>query len=298
MIAGTGRGSERKRETMRLGVSVLPPLPRDATDRNRTSPFAFTGNKFEFRAVGSSQACGKPNAVLNTIVADAMGWISDEIERAKGKKGLEAAVNDVVVELFKKHKRILFNGNGYSSQWHAEAQKRGLPNFRNAVDAIGNFGSKKNAELFERFSVLSAKEVESRMHIMLEAYCKAIAIEGQSALSIARTMILPAAQRTQLTVAQSVVAAKSAGMKVKAQEQRLRDLCALIDAFVEAIDDLKAEFEHAEAHDASPDKHAKTYRDKVVPAMGKLRVLADQLETMVDDAEWPLPKYREILFLQ
>jgi glutamine synthetase len=298
MIAGTGRGSERKRETMRLGVSVLPPLPRDATDRNRTSPFAFTGNKFEFRAVGSSQACGKPNAVLNTIVADAMSFISDAIEGAKAKKGLEAAVNDVVVELFKKHKRILFNGNGYSSQWHAEAQKRGLPNFRNAVDAIGNFGSKKNAELFERFRVLSAKEVESRMHIMFEAYCKAIAIEGQSALSIARTMILPAAQRSQLTVAQSVAAAKSAGMKIKAQEKRLKELCGLVDGFVEAIDDLKAEFEHAEAHDAAPDKHAKTYRDKVVPAMGKLRVLADQLETMVDDAEWPLPKYREILFLQ
>jgi glutamine synthetase len=298
MIAGTGRGSERKRETMRLGVSVLPPLPRDATDRNRTSPFAFTGNKFEFRAVGSSQACGKPNSVLNTIVADAMSHISDEIERAKGKKGLEAAVNDVVVDLFKKHKRILFNGNGYSSQWHAEAQKRGLPNFRNAVDAIGNFGSKKNAELFERFSVLSAKEVESRMHIMFEAYCKAIAIEGQSALSIARTMLLPAAQRTQLTVAQSVAAAKAAGMKVKSQEKRLKEMCGLIDAFVDAIDGLQAEFEHAEAHDGSPDKHAKTYRDKVVPAMGKLRTVADQLETMVDDAEWPLPKYREILFLQ
>ena len=298
MIAGTGRGSERKRETMRLGVSVLPPLPRDATDRNRTSPFAFTGNKFEFRAVGSSQACGKPNSVLNTIVADAMSFISDEIERTKGKKGLEAAVNDVVVDLFKKHKRILFNGNGYSSQWHAEAQKRGLPNFRNAVDAIGNFGAKKNAELFERFSVLSAKEVESRMHIMFEAYCKAIAIEGQSALSIARTMLLPAAQRTQLTVAQSVAAAKAAGMKVKSQEKRLKEMCGLIDAFVDAIDGLQAEFEHAEAHDGSPDKHAKTYRDKVVPAMGKLRTVADQLETMVDDAEWPLPKYREILFLQ
>ena len=298
MIAGTGRGSERKRETMRLGVSVLPPLPRDATDRNRTSPFAFTGNKFEFRAVGSSQACGKPNSVLNTIVADAMSFISDEIERTKGKKGLEAAVNDVVVDLFKKHKRILFNGNGYSSQWHAEAQKRGLPNFRNAVDAIGNFGAKKNAELFERFSVLSAKEVESRMHIMFEAYCKAIAIEGQSALSIARTMLLPAAQRTQLTVAQSVAAAKAAGMKVKSQEKRLKEMCGLIDAFVDAIDGLQAEFEHAGAHDGSPDKHAKTYRDKVVPAMGKLRTVADQLETMVDDAEWPLPKYREILFLQ
>lgn len=298
MIQGTGRGSERKRDTMRLGVSVLPPLPRDATDRNRTSPFAFTGNKFEFRAVGSSQACGRPNAVLNTIVADALAYIAGEIEKTKGQKGLEAAINDVVVDLFKKHQRILFNGNGYSAEWHAEAARRGLPNFRNAVDAIGNFGSKKNVELFERFAVLSSKEVESRMNIQFEAYSKAIAVEGQSALSIARTMILPSAQRTQLAVAQSLAAAKACGIEVKVQEKRLRDLSARIEAFVLGIEELTAQFEHAEQHAGSPQEHARTYRDKVVPAMAKLREVADGLETMVDDAEWPLPKYREILFLQ
>jgi glutamine synthetase len=298
MIAGTGRGSEKKRDTMRLGVSVLPPLPRDATDRNRTSPFAFTGNKFEFRAVGSSQATAKPNAVLNTIVADAFAYISGEIEKGKAAKGLEAAVNEVVVDLFKKHQRILFNGNGYSPEWHAEAGKRGLPNFKNAVDAIANFGSKKNVELFERFAVLSAKEVDSRMAIMFEGYCKAIAIEGQSALSIARTMLLPAAQRTQLMVAQSVGAAKAAGVDVKVQDKRLRELSARIESFVGAIDELTSQFEQAEVHGGAPNEHAKTYRDKVVPAMGRLRELADSLETMVDDAEWPLPKYRECLFLQ
>ena len=298
MIQGTGRGSERRRDTMRLGVSVLPPLPRDATDRNRTSPFAFTGNKFEFRAVGSSQACGRPNAVLNTIVADALAYIAGEIEKTKGAKGLEAAINDVVVDLFKKHQRILFNGNGYSAEWHQEAAQRGLPNFRNAVDAIGNFGSKKNLELFERFAVLSSKEVESRMNIQFEAYSKAIAVEGQSALSIARTMILPAAQRTQLAVAQSVAAAKACGIEVKVQEKRLRELSARIEAFVLGIEELLAQFEHAESHGGSPQEHARTYRDKVVPAMAKLREVADGLETMVDDAEWPLPKYREILFLQ
>jgi glutamine synthetase len=283
---------------MRLGVSVLPPLPRDATDRNRTSPFAFTGNKFEFRAVGSSQACGRPNAVLNTIVADALAYIAGEIEKTKGAKGLEAAINDVVVDLFKKHQRILFNGNGYSAEWHQEAARRGLPNFRNAVDAIGNFGSKKNVELFEQFAVLSSKEVESRMNIQFEAYSKAIAVEGQSALSIARTMILPAAQRTQLAVAQSLAAAKACGIEVKVQEKRLRELSARIEAFVLGIEELTAQFEHAESHGGSPQEHARTYRDKVVPAMAKLREVADGLETMVDDAEWPLPKYREILFLQ
>ncbi len=298
LIAGTKGGSERKRDTMRLGVSVLPPLPRDATDRNRTSPFAFTGNKFEFRAVGSSQACGKPNTVLNTIVADALAWIATEIEKGKAQKGLEAAINEVVVELFKKHQRILFNGNGYSAEWHAEAAKRGLPNFRNAVDAIANFGTKKNVDLFERFAVLSSKEVDSRMSIMFEGYCKAIAIEGQSALSIARTMILPAAQRSQGVVAQSLAATKACGIDVKVQEKRLRDLSGRIESFVLAIEDLTAQFEHAEHHAGSVGEHAKTYRDKVVPAMAKLRELADGIETMVDDSEWPLPKYREILFLQ
>lgn len=298
LISGTGKGSERRREHMRLGVSVLPPLPRDATDRNRTSPFAFTGNKFEFRAVGSSQACAKPNSVLNTIVADSLAYVAAEIERLKGQKGLEASVNEVVVDLFKKHQRILFNGNGYSAEWHAEAAKRGLPNFRNAVDAIGNFASAKNVALFERFAVLSAKETESRMNIMFEAYSKAIAIEGQSALSVARTMLLPAAQRSQLAVAQSVAAAKQVGIEVKVQEKRLRDMSSRIESFVLAIEELASVFEHAEHHAGSPAEHAKTYRDKVVPAMQKIREVADGLETMVDDAEWPLPKYREMLFLQ
>jgi glutamine synthetase len=298
LIAGTGRGSDKKRDTMRLGVSVLPPLPRDATDRNRTSPFAFTGNKFEFRAVGSSQACGRPNAVLNTIVADSLAYMATEIEKGKAQKGLEAAINDVVVDLFKKHQRILFNGNGYSAEWHQEAHKRGLPNFRNAVDAIGNFGNAKNVALFERFGVLSSKEVESRMNIQFEAYSKAIAVEGQSALSIARTMLLPAAQRSQLAVAQSLAAAKACGIEVKAQEKRLREMSLRIEGLVTAIEDLSAQFDHAEHHAGAPGDHAKTYRDKVVPAMYRLREFADGLETMVDDAEWPLPKYREILFLQ
>jgi glutamine synthetase len=298
LIAGTARGSDRKKDSMRLGVSVLPSLPRDATDRNRTSPFAFTGNKFEFRAVGSSQATAKPNTVLNTIVAESLAYFADEIERLQAGKGLEAAVNEVVVDLFKKHQRILFNGNGYSAEWHAEAEKRGLPNLRNAVDAIGTFCAPKCIQLFERFGVLSAKEAESRMNIMFEAYSKAIAIEGQSALSLARTMILPAAQKWQLAVAQSVAAVKQAGVDVKAQERRFKDLVARTEMLVVAIEDLAGVFEHAEQHAGSPQDHAKTYRDRVVPAMAKLREVADVLETLVDDAEWPLPKYREILFMQ
>jgi glutamine synthetase len=299
LVAGTtGRGGERRRETMKLGASALPTLPRDATDRNRTSPFAFTGNKFEFRAVGSSQATAKPNAVLNTIFSESLAYMSDAIERLKGQKGLEGAVTEVVTETLKKHQRVIFNGNGYSAEWHAEAERRGLPNFRNAVDAIGNFCAPKNVGMFERFGVLTAKEAESRMNIQFEAYCKAIAIEGQSALSMARTLVLPAVQKHQLNVAQSVVAAKTAGIKVDAQEKRLRDLAMRIEQLVTGIDDLNAAFEHAEHHAGTPGEHAKTYRDKVVTGMVRLRETVDALETMVDDSLWPLPKYREILFLQ
>ncbi len=297
LVAGTSGRGERRKDTMRLGATALPTLPRDATDRNRTSPFAFTGNKFEFRAVGSSQATARPNAVLNTIFAESLSYMGDAIEKLKGQKGLEGAVNEVVVEVLKKHQRVIFNGNGYSSEWHAEAESRGLPNFRNAVDAISNFCAPKNVSMFECFGVLTSKEAESRMNIQFEAYSKAIAIEGLSALSIARTIVLPAAQKHQLNVAQSVTAAKSAGLKVDAQMKRLQELASRIEQLVAGIDDLNAAFEHAEQHSGLPLEHAKIYRDKVVTSMVRLRESVDLLETMVDDSLWPLPKYREMLFL-
>ncbi|MCB9877211.1 MAG: glutamine synthetase III [Planctomycetes bacterium] len=292
------QGDSRRVGTMQLGVTTLPPLPRDATDRNRTSPFAFTGNKFEFRAVGSSQTPSKPNTVLNSIVADSLEFLAAEIEKRRAGKSLEAAVNDVVAEVFKKHERIIFNGNGYSSEWHQEAAKRGMPNVPNSVDALLAWGNAKNVELFSRLSVLSPKESESRMHIQLEAYAKAIAIEGQSALSVARTMILPAAQKTQRDVAESIAAAKALGLDVSRQFERLHALSATIERCVVAIDELNGKFEHAEGHSGDTLSHAKLYRDEVVPAMVKLREHADVLETLTDDSYWPLPKYRELLFVQ
>jgi glutamine synthetase len=298
LIEGTGRGGERKKETMRLGVGVLPPLPRDATDRNRTSPFAFTGNKFEFRAVGSTQATAKPNAILNTIVADSLAYVCDQIEKLVPQKGLEAAIGEVVATVFKQHRRIIFNGNGYSAEWHAEAEKRGLPNFRNSVDAIANFASKKNVELLESYGVLSAKETESRMNIAFEAYTKALAIEAQSCLSLSRTMVLPAAQKSLTVMAQAVAAAKAAGAPVKAQEKRFLEMATRIESLIEGIDELAKAFEHCESHSGSPHDHAKAYRDEVRPLLNKVREHSDALETMVDDSLWPLPKYREMLFLQ
>lgn len=295
MISGQ-KGASRKGGTMQLGVNSLPDLPRDATDRNRTSPFAFTGNKFEFRAVGSSQSSTKPMTVLNTIMADSLDYLASEIE-GRMSKGLEVAINEAVAEVFSKHRRIVFNGNGYSEEWHAEAAKRGLPNVPNAVDALACLNSAKNVDLFTRMQVLSSAESESRMNIQFEAYSKAIAIEGQSALSIARTMILPAAQKTQRDVAESLSSAKEHGFATPKQSERLRDMSMRVEELVTCIDDLAEVFESAEAHEGTEFDHAKAYRDDVVPAMNRLRVVCDHLETMTDDDYWPLPKYREMLFL-
>jgi glutamine synthetase len=298
LIAGTPRANDKAARTMRLGVNTLPPLPRDATDRNRTSPFAFTGNKFEFRAVGSSQAIARPNIFLNTIVADSLQILADEIDKHSKEKGREAAVQHVVQTTLKQHKRVIFNGNGYAPEWQAEAERRGLPNFRNAVDAIARYAAADNVAVFERQRVLSAKEAESRMHIMFEAYTKAIAVEAQTALSIAGSMILPVALKHQEQAAKAVAAARAAGVKdLSGQDAHLRNVSTRIESLLAGIDALQKAFDHAEKHSGSVKDHATTYRDDVVPAVAKLRDSVDALEVLVDDELWPLPKYREMLFV-
>src|SRR5690606_16410056 len=270
----------------------------DATDRNRTSPFAFTGNKFEFRAVGSSQSIACPNKFLNTIVADSLHHLADEIEKLVPEKGREAAVQAVVQATLKAHKRVIFNGNGYSSEWHAEAERRGLPNLRNAVDAISRYCVTENIAVFERQGVLSAKEAESRMHVMFESYCKAIAVEAQSALSIASSMILPVAVKHQENVARSIAAARAAGVKdVSAQDAHLRAVAQRIEALLTGIEELQKAFDQAEKHAGPVKEHAVLYRDAVIPAMNRLRETGDALEGLVDDELWPLPNYRELLFV-
>jgi glutamine synthetase len=298
LIAGTPRANDKAARTMRLGVNTLPPLPRDATDRNRTSPFAFTGNKFEFRAVGSSQAIARPNIFLNTIVADSLQILADEIDKHSKEKGREAAVQHVVQTTLKQHKRVIFNGNGYAPEWQAEAERRGLPNFRNAVDAIARYAAADNVAVFERQRVLSAKEAESRMHIMFEAYTKAIAVEAQTALSIAGSMILPVALKHQEQAAKAVAAVRAAGVKdLSGQDAHLRNVSTRIESLLAGIDALQKAFDHAEKHSGSVKDHATTYRDDVVPAIAKLRDSVDALEVLVDDELWPLPKYREMLFV-
>ena len=282
---------------MEIGVSVLPQLPREAGDRNRTSPFAFTGNKFEFRAVGSSQNVSGANTVLNTIVAESLDYIATNLEAAvKGGKDLNKAIQDLLPGIFKESKKVVFNGNGYSEEWHAEAAKRGLPNLKSTTDVLPVVTRKDTIELFSKYKVYSEKELNSRFNILSEAYAKHLNIEGQTALMMAKTMILPAALKYQKEVGESIAAAKNAGATSPAGVDTFKALVSTIGDFQGCIGALeKALGHHAEG---SPYDHAKHMRESVLPAMTELRKASDKLETMISDDLWPLPTYREMLFIK
>ncbi len=287
-------------QTIQLGVSAFPELPRDDSDRNRTSPFAFTGNKFEFRAVGSSQSIGWPNTVLNTMAADSIEYMADRIEAAlKKDKDLNAAVQTVCKEVLTENRRILFNGDNYSSDWHVEAEKRGLPNLRNTIDALPELVTPEIKALFNKYSVLTEEELVSRYNVQLEAYCKTVNIEALLTASIATTMILPAAMQYQSRIASTIIQTKEAvsGLDLTPQENLLRDVAERVSKLrtnVERLDALSHEVDEGETDGLS---HAKFYQQKVIPAMTAVRTVADELETLVDDSLWPLPKFREMLYI-
>jgi glutamine synthetase len=282
---------------LETGVDVLPKLPRDAGDRNRTSPFAFTGNKFEFRAVSSNQSIAFPNIVLNVAVAESLDYIATELEKstAKGVE-LEEAIGKLLVKLIKENKRIIFNGNGYSDEWQKEAGKRGLLNHRTTVDALPALVAKDAIGLFETYKVLSAREVHARFEVNVEAYIKTINIEAQTMVLIANRYILPAALRYVSDVAGAVANAKAAGVPSKEGRKLLTQLNGLVDTFKTRTDALAAAAAHENG--GASEKHAKYMRDKVVPAMTALREAGDALETVVPADMWPLPTYREMLFIK
>lgn len=291
-----GAKSSKQGGTFLTGVSVLPPLPKEAGDRNRTSPFAFTGNKFEFRAVGASQNIAGPNTVLNTIVAESLDYIATKLEAdIKAGKDLNKAVQELLPQIVKESKKVIFNGNGYSEEWHQEAARRGLPNHKNTVEALPVVIRKDTIELFTKYKVYTERELQSRFVILSEAYVKTINIEANTALMMARTMILPAALRYQTDVAQSVAAAKAAGVASPGLET-LQVLVTAIADFQKALAALDKAKEHQPHGDAY--EHAKYMRDSVLPAINDLRAAADKLETLVADEYWPLPTYREMLFLK
>src|SRR5215213_3422382 len=275
---------------LKLGASVLPHLPMHGGDRNRTSPFAFTGNKFEFRALGSSMSPGLPNTVLNTIAAQAIDEMSDKLEaQLEGGAEVAEAVLAVVKDGYAAHKRIVFNGDGYSEEWHAEAESRGLSNLPQTPDALPALISESAVEVMGAYDVLSERELEFRYEVFVEQYIAKLNIEAETTFSIAKTMLLPAAVRY---LGELAAAGESTGLATVAAE-----VTGLVDEFVAKIGELEtANASHPEIEDVL-DK-AKYVQGTVVPAMSAVREVADQLERIVPDSLWPLPKYSEILFIK
>ena len=282
-----------------LGATTLPQIPRHSGDRNRTSPFAFTGNRFEFRAVGSSATSAGPNTVMNTIVAESIDFIATKLEKAVGAKPtkdkLESAVKTVLRDVISRHKRIIFNGDGYSDSWTEEAARRGLPNLKDSVEAIPVFGEKESIELFNNYKVLNEAEVQSRTTICMSRYVHQVLIESEQMALMARTMILPAALRHQERLARVVTATQAAGTDCAELKDTLNRFADLVRRFSAATDSL-AEINTHENDD--PFQQALESRDEILPRMVALRALGDELETLVAADLWPLPSYRELLFIK
>jgi len=274
------------------GVKSLPNLRKDATDRNRTSPFAFTGNKFEFRMVGSSDSISSANVVLNTIVAESFCEIADELEKAKD---FDVAVHDLIKKLASEHHRIVFNGNGYSEDWVVEAARRGLPNIKSMVDAIPTLLTPKAISVFSKFGVYTETELHSRVEIKFEAYAKAINIEAKSMIDIAGKQLIPSVIAYTTELANSVVAVKEAGSDASTQKSLLDEISSYLSEMKVAISALVIADEKANAI-SDAQEQAKYFRDIVKPAMIALRTPADKLEMIVDKEFWPFPSYGDLLF--
>ncbi|MFH0911615.1 MAG: glutamine synthetase III [Planctomycetota bacterium] len=293
-LAKGGARKSRASGQIRLGVSTLPPLPKDCTDRNRTSPFAFTGNKFEFRMVGSSMSTAGSNFVLNTIVADVLAEIAGELEKAEDVTG---AAQAILQRFAREHERILFNGDNYTAEWLSEAKKRGLPNLSNAVDALNSLVEPEAVELFRRHSVLAESELRARHEIQLETYAKTIHIEALTTIQIARRSILPVVLKYAGEVAGAAEKIEAIGSSGAAHKRAVDELCSLVDALQGSLQDLDAVLAKVVAVRGSH-KRAVAYRDEVIPSMGRVRKAADALERIVDAKAWPLPTYAEMLFLR
>ena len=284
--------SGREKTDMAIGVHVLPKFPKDSTDRNRTSPFAFTGNKFEFRSLGSSASVSDANVVLNTIVAESLRKFADELEKADD---FRAALHDLIVRTIHEHKRIIFNGNNYSEEWLKEAEKRGLLNLSSTVEALPSYTFDKNIRLFEIHKVLSASELRSRRDIGLDSYAKMINIEAETMLMMSRRQILPSVLAFAGKLSASCNGLKDAGAELRCGKLLLTELCSGIDRLNDSIDTLSDVLNRRSAEE-SPLASASYMRTKVIPAMTALRDSADFLERITDRKFWPFPTSDELLF--
>ncbi len=298
--AGT-KGKNHKKELMRIGVTALPSLPRDATDRNRTSPVAFTGNKFEFRAVGASQSPAPNVFLVNTAVTEALDYYATILEAdvAKGTPFLDA-VNSLLRDEFTSHFPILFSGDSYSNSWLKEAARRGLPNLKDSVSALKHFADAENAALLARYSVLSPREINARQDIILGEYSNTLVIEAQVALEMGRTILFPAALAWQKKLADTIASLRAAGLDAEFMETHellFQRTSRHVRDFIIALDRLEEELPRCMSLKGSTLKKAEFCRDLLVPVMGACRAESDALEALMDDAEWPVPKYRELLWI-
>ena len=286
--------SQAPHDTMNIGADVLPSFPKDTTDRNRTSPFAFTGNKFEFRMPGSALSMGDPNTVLNTIVAESLRQFADTLEQADD---FAEALNRLIRETIRSHKRVLFNGNGYDESWVAEAERRGLSHYRTAPEAIPHMLDEKNVAVMARHHVLSAVEMRARCEIMLENYCKQIHIEAMTMLEMARGDIYPAAAAYAKALAEALLAKRAAvpGLACRAETELISRVSALSDCFYQQTQAL-AEAAAGMPETAGAVAKAQYYHDVVLARMNELRATADALEIIVDQELWPYPSYGQLMY--
>jgi glutamine synthetase len=279
-----------------IGAASLPKLPQDLTDRNRTSPFAFTGNKFEFRMVGSSQSVATPSAVLNTAIADVLARFADKLEVAAKKGSDMAAVErELIAESYKAHRRVVFNGNGYAEEWHREAARRGLPSFKSAVEVIPEFASQTGIELFARHGVFTKEEAESRCVIYLEKYAKQVNIEAGIMVEMARRYIFPAVTSSAEDYARAASSLAAVGAQSSPQELRARKLAELASSIFDETDKLEKALSGVQEIE-EPLAEARAYRESVIPRMVALREKVDAVEKLVEASRWPFPTYQDLLF--
>ena len=291
--AGTSYKSESK--VFEIGVDALPDFPKDSTDRNRTSPFAFTGNRFEFRMVGSSDNIGCPNSLLNAIVAGELSDIADKMEGVPADK-FDDELKSLLVSIIKDHKRIIFNGNGYSDEWVAEAEKRGLPNFRSTVDCVPHYADPKNIALLEKFGVLSEKEIKARMEVLLENYAKTINIEALTMIDMAKKKYIPTCIAYTKELCDAVAVKKSLEICPCVEKELAEKVSSLTKDAYTTTNKLEEAVAAAAAKDSCVLDMAKSYREEVIPVMDALRAAADGLEVILPSCKWPVPAYSDIIF--
>ena len=283
---------EDKRVEMEIGVDVLPHFPKDTTDRNRTSPFAFTGNKFEFRMPGSKLSVAGPNTVLNTIVADVLDQFADELEK---DDNFQDALDDLIKRTIKENQNIIFNGNGYSDEWPVEAEKRGLLNLKSTPEAVPAFLAQKNVDVFSKYGVYTEAELQSRVEILLDEYCKTLNIEALTMIDMAKKEILPAAAKYIKDIAKTAELAKSCGAETVFEEETVKEISALVTEMYKALGTLEADVQKVHAIEDTQEM-ANFFHDTIFADMGALRVPADKIETLVGKDYWPYPTYSDLLF--